>query len=345
MKHFLGVLVGLLLSVVLSGCGSEETVLTASEAMARFKELSPKEGADFYVENHSKYTFLDTLYRDSVMPAVMQCNYFDMDSVYQALKGTAFVGKIAPIRKASRDSLLIQIKKELDADLLRQRDVYTRYYMPSLEMSIDSMLDEDVGEIMSKYAGGFMNFRKLAFLFGRDRNDFKEMFWDKFDTLKYQNKIKEYVQTFYNSVKDKQNAYCHDLTGENFNSNMKIRIPYFTIGLSQSTLSHVKKYTSEQVDEMLNEAIKDYAVPLALGVVSGGLSTVYDVGSTAYDVNEIVKDVKNAKIDDDEMMKYICAHDLAYQIKNFYIAQWTSQVFDELKRSNSELYNYILKKL
>lgn len=345
MKHFLGVLAGLLLSVVLSGCGSEETVLTVSEAMARFKELSPKEGADFYVENHRQYTFLDTLYRDSVMPAVMQCNYFDLDSVYQALKGTAFVGEIAPIRKASRDSLLIQIKKELDADLLRQRDVYTKCYMPSLEMSIDSMLDEDVGEIMSKYAGGFMNFRKLAFLFGRDRNDFKEMFWDKFDTLKYQNKIKEYVQTFYNSVKDKQNAYCHDLTGEDFNSNMKIRVPYFTIGLSQSTLSHVKEYTSEQVDEMLNEAIKDYAVPLALGVVSGGLSTLYDVGSTAYDVNEIVKDVKNAKIDDDEMVKYICAHDLAYQIKNFYIDQWTSQVFDELKRSNSELYNYILKKL
>ena len=86
--------------------------------------------------------------------------------------------------------------------------------------------------------------------------------------------------------------------------------------------------------------------PSFLGsVIFDGLSTVYDVGSTAYDVNEIVKDVKNAKIDDDEMMKYICAHDLAYQIKNFYIAQWTSQVFDELKRSNSELYNYILNKI
>lgn len=51
------------------------------------------------------------------------------------------------------------------------------------------------------------------------------------------------------------------------------------------------------------------------------------------------------KIDDDEMVKYICSHDLSYQIKNFYLGLWTSQVYKEVDRSNKELFNYIQKNL
>lgn len=346
MKHIIHIFLAIVLAVSLAACsGTDEVALTADGAMSRFKELSPREGAEFYMANRGEFTFLDTLYRDSVMPAVMQCNYFDLDSVYRALGVASLKAEIEPVRNVRRDSLIGQVKVELGQNTLRQMDVYTKYYLPSLEMSIDSMLDEDVGKIMSKYAGGFMNFRKLAFLFGRDRNDFKEMFWDKFDTLRYQNKIAEYVHTFYNSVKEEQDSYCKDMTGQDFDCEMKITVPYFTIGLSQSTLSHVKKYTSKQADEMINEAIKDYAVPIVLGAVSGGLSNIYDVGSAAYDVNEIIKDMKSTKIDDDEMVKYICAHDLAYQIRNYYIDKWTSQVMDELKRSNGELYHFIQKNL
>lgn len=58
--------------------------------MTKFKEYTPKEGAEYYMDNRDDYSFLDTLYQDSIMPAVLSCNYFDMDSVAYVLKGTTF---------------------------------------------------------------------------------------------------------------------------------------------------------------------------------------------------------------------------------------------------------------
>lgn len=338
---FLGIIA---ITALFAGCGSDEP-LTSATAMNKFKELSPREGAEFYMQNREEYTFLDTLYKDSVMPAVLQCNFFDLDSVRDVLKGTSFKSSIDPVYSGKREEVIQKVNYELGANTKKQMEIYRKYYLPCLEMSIDSMLDEDVDKVMSKYAGGFLNFRKLAFLFGRGRNDFKEIFWENFDTLRYMGKMEEYVRTFYNTVQEEQNAYCKDLTGKSFDHNIPIYVPRFYIGLSRSTLSYVKKYTKQQTEEMVTEAIKDYAVPLVADLASGGLGTVYDIGNTAYDVNNLVKEVKEAKIDDDEMVKYICSHDLSYQIRNFYIDKWTQQVDYELRKSNEELFKYIQKNL
>lgn len=335
----------ILFALLLACSGTEERILSKVDAMAKFKELSPREGAEFYLENRSRYAFMDSLYRDSVMPAISQCNFFDLDSVRDVLSETNFVAIIEPLYQKRRKEVVSLVKLELEKNALKQIEIYDKHYLPSLEMSIDSMLDDDVERIMSKYAGGFLNYRKLAFLFGRGRKDFKEMFWEKFDTLRYQGKMNEYINSFFISVKGQQDAYCMDLTGLEFKDTMKVETPSLIIGLSQSTLSHVSKYTSQQSSEIIGEAVKDYAVPLLLGAVSGGVANLYDVGSTAYDINKIVNEVKNAKIDDDEMVKFICSHDLAYQIKNYYIGKWTSQVHNEINRSNEKLYRFILKNL
>ena len=343
LRRLLYILIIVLPFFVIS-CSSEK-MLTKPEAMERFRDLSPKEGADYYLENHEQYSFLDTLYQDSIMPAVLQCNYFDLDSVRDVLSDTPFKAYIDPVYHQRRELLLQQVEKEVEFNAIKQKKVFDKFYLPYLEMSIDSMIDEDVDKVMSKYAGGFLNFRKLAFFFGRGRNDFKQMFWEKFDTVRYQNKIREYIYSFYDSVKVQQDEYCNSMTGSMFKCRMRVVTPPFRIGLTGSTLSYVKHYTSKQTSEMVGEAIKDYAVPLLLDVASGGAALVYDIGNTAYDVNSMVKEIKNMKIDDDEMVKYICSHDLSYQIKNFYLGLWTSQVYKEVDRSNKELFNYIQKNL
>ncbi len=345
MKHlwyFLGIVI---FTTMLASCGADEVALSEVDAMSKFRELSPKKGAEFYMQNREQYTFLDTLYQDSIMPAVLQCNYFDLDSVRNVLKSTPFNADIEPVCETRREEVVKKIKNELEFNTSKQMEVYKKYFLPYLEMSIDSMLDEDVDKIMDNYAGGILNFRKLHFLFGRGRNDFKDMFWEKFDTLKYQRQIKDYVESFYASVQEQQNGYSKDLTGMPFKYDLKIVTPRISIGLSQSTLEHVSKYTSQQTKEIVGEAIKDYAVPLALAVASGGASVVYDIGNTAYDAKELIDDIKEAKVDEDDMVKYICSHDLSYQIKTYYLDKWTSQVYEQVKKSNESLYNHILKEL
>lgn len=336
--------IGFLFCMIFVSCSSEE-ILTRQSAMTTFKQLSPREGAEFYMQNKEEYKFMDSLYRDSIMPAVLQCNYFDLDSVYDILKESPYVTDIEPVHQEKKNELIKRLKIEIEENSNRQKDVFGKCYLPAMEMSIDSMLDVDVEEIMNKYAGGFMNFRKLAFLFGRNRDDFKKIFWENFDTTKYQNQIKIYIETFYSALIQQQSNYSKDLTGKEFSYNANVCVPSFTIGLSQSTLSYVKKYTNQQSDEIIGEAIKDYAVPMVVGAFSGGLSTIYDISSTAYDVKGIVDDIKKAKIDDDEMLKYVCSYDLSYQIKNYYIDKWISQVYKQIDFSNDKLYNHIVTNL
>ena len=333
----------IVISSCIISCGPLE--LSREDALSKLQELSPIDGATFYVENRENNPVLDTLYSDCVIPALTECDYFSIRDLTRILNSTPVYESVASIKDEKAKDIQSEIELELDSICLAEHEMFDKHYMSSLEMGIDSLLEVDVEKIMDDYAGGIFNIKKLTFLLGRDCNDFKEKFWNKFDTTKYQNYIKDFVESYCALIDEKQNNYCNDLIGESFHSERNIVVPNFTIGLSQSTLAHVSNYTQKQKDEIYTEAIKDYAVPLALGAVSGGASSLYDLGNTAYDITTIVEEVKNAKIDDDEMVKYVCQHDLAYQIRNFYLVHWTKQIHEYIDKSNNALKQYIIENL
>lgn len=59
----------------LSSCSlnssSEEPYLTPEIAINQLAELSPTEGAQFFVNNREQYPFLDTLYVDNIVPILL----------------------------------------------------------------------------------------------------------------------------------------------------------------------------------------------------------------------------------------------------------------------------------
>lgn len=108
--HFI-ICINLFLSIILCGCTTSE--LTPQDAMTQFKVLSPREGAEYYMENRENYSFMDSLYCDSIMPAVLHCNFFDIDSVKNVLQGTKFEEEIMPVYQNKRSELLENLDKEL----------------------------------------------------------------------------------------------------------------------------------------------------------------------------------------------------------------------------------------
>lgn len=113
-------------------------------------------------------------------------------------------------------------------------------------------------------------------------------------------------------------------------------------------MKHIKKYTTGQVDEIIQEAFKDYVAPLAIGAAIGGAGVVYklyDVGNDIYDVAITIKDIKEAKVDADDMVIYVCTHDLSYQIDNFYLKDCSKIAKKLIVNSNNQLYNAILNNL
>lgn len=212
-------------------------------------------------------------------------------------------------------------------------------------MDVDSMLEEDIKKIINDYAGGLFNWRKLAFFFGRNRDDFKDMFWDKFDVDKYTKHIEKHVKAYFDITLQQQNKYCQNIIGKSFNESMKIEYPEFIVGLSPRTLKHIQTYTHGETKEMTEETIRDWVAPAVLGAMSGGLSVIYDIGTFAYDIKVSVDDIKAQKLDNDDRLAYVCRNDVAFQIRNYYLDKWTAMVNKAIDNNNKKLYNKICSEL
>lgn len=89
-------------------CGSLE--LSREEALSRLQELSPEEGATFYVENRENNPVLDTLYSDCVVPALTECDYFSLRNIAKTLYGTPVHESIIAIK----DDKAKEIQSEIE---------------------------------------------------------------------------------------------------------------------------------------------------------------------------------------------------------------------------------------
>lgn len=312
-------------------------------------ELSAIEGAQYYVDNRENITFLDSLYAEDILPALEDCDYFELKRIKSITQNTPYNEVITEWCRDKRAECLELIEKEINENKEIEKEAFLSSIVPAIRLDIDENIEEDVDEVMSQYAGGLLNYRKLAFLFGRNRNDFKQMFWEKFDTLKYQEIINNHVKTYLDSLQVNQSAYSVSLTETEFSFQGVVNPPKFVIGLSQSTLRHVNKYTSGEKDEIMVDAVKDYVIPIALGMTTGPgaalIATTYDVATLAYDVKVTIDDIQSDEPSKDDVVKYICEHDLTYQIDNFYLNKWIERVLSYIDESNRQLYMEISKAL
>lgn len=149
-----------------------EENLTVEQAIDTFSDLSPSDGAHFYVNNRGQYPFLDTLYVSYVIPIVGECSFDTIKAVKNVVEKTPADSALLPSYSQERKKYLVQIDKEIKENAVLQKQAFVNCIIPAMQVEIDSLLEEDMDKVMDKYAGGFLNFRKLKFFFGTDSNDF-----------------------------------------------------------------------------------------------------------------------------------------------------------------------------
>ena len=131
-------------------CGQLE--LSREEALSRLQELSPEEGATFYVENRENNPVLDSLYSDCVIPALMECDYFSLRNLTRILYDTPVYGSVEVIKDEKAKEIQSEIELEVDSICLAEHEMFDKHYLASLEMGVDSLLEVDVEQIMDDYA-------------------------------------------------------------------------------------------------------------------------------------------------------------------------------------------------
>lgn len=338
----------------LSSCSlnssSEEPNLTPEIAINQLAELSPTEGAQFFVNNREQYPFLDTLYVDNIVPIVGQCSFDTINAVKKCVEKTPADDALSPYYNEIREDYLAGLNQEIKENAISQKKAFVDYIVPAMQVEIDSLLEVDMSEVMSKYSGGFMNWRKLKFWFGTGSDDFEKIWNENIDNDKYTECVAKYINTYLDSLAVQRNNYYNDIIENgDFESETRISQATMDLLLAKKCVREVKKFTEKEKDEMTTSFLKDWVAPTILGVFSGGVGTVvswaYDAGNFLYDVKVTLDDIKSQKLDSEEVIKYACMENIGFQIRQAYLKYYTERVFRNIDENSDKLYNIISENL
>lgn len=338
----------------LSSCSlnssSEEPYLTPEIAINQLAELSPTEGAQFFVNNREQYPCLDTLYVDNIVPIVGQCSFDTINAVKKCVEKTSADDALSPYYNETREDYLAGLNQEIKENAISQKKAFVDYIVPAMQVEIDSLLEVDMSEVMSKYSGGFMNWRKLKFWFGTGSDDFEKIWNENIDNDKYTECVAKYINTYLDSLAVQRNNYYNDIIENgDFESETRISQATMDLLLAKKCVREVKKFTEKEKDEMTTSFLKDWVAPTILGAFSGGVGTVvswaYDAGNFLYDVKVTLDDIKSQKLDSEEVIKYACMENIGFQIRQAYLKYYTERVFRNIDENSDKLYNIISENL
>lgn len=329
---------------------SEEPYLTPEIAINQLAELSPTEGAQFFVNNREQYPFLDTLYVDNIVPIVGQCSFDTINAVKKCVEKTPADDALSPYYNETREDYLAGLNQEIKENAISQKKAFVDYIVSAMQVEIDSLLEVDMSEVMSKYSGGFMNWRKLKFWFGTGSDDFEKIWNENIDNDKYTECVAKYINTYLDSLAVQRNNYYNDIIENgDFESETRISQATMDLLLAKKCVREVKKFTEKEKDEMTTSFLKDWVAPTILGAFSGGVGTVvswaYDAGNFLYDVKVTLDDIKSQKLDSEEVIKYACMENIGFQIRQAYLKYYTERVFRNIDENSDKLYNIISENL
>ena len=333
-----------------SSSSTEDIELTPEKAIGKLADLSPTEGAQFFVDNRAQYSFLDTLYTDNIVPIIGQCSFDTIKAVKEVIEDTPANVALFPLYNNARNAYLESLHQEIRNNANSQKKAFVDYMIPAMQVEIDSLLEVDMGEVMSKYSGGFMNWRKLKFFFGTGSDDFEKIWNENIDNDKYTECVAKYIDTYLDSLSVQRDNYYNDIVGKGeFESESRISQATMDLLLAKKCVREVKKFTEKEKAEMTTSFLKDWVTPTILGAFTGGVgaavSWAYDAGNLLYDVKVTIDDIKSQKLDSDEVVKYACMENIGFQIRQAYLKYYTERVFKNIDENSDKLYNSISENL
>lgn len=338
----LSLLLIVLLTISCDNHKKDNDILTQQDAMSFFINNSPERGAIFYNKNRKKYPFLDKLYRDSIYPAITNCNYYELKNIYYTLKDTQFEKDIKILMVNSKGTLLKSISEELNQNMLLEQKIFKEEYMPIIEIGLDSIIHNDIEKIINEYAGGFLNHKKLYFFIGKNSEDFKELWRKNIVYSRYLNYIQVMTTNYLNIISSNKREYLNNVTGRNITQKFELQIQPETINISENIVNYVKEFTHSEKMEMMKDAIKDWIAPMAIGLLTGGTgAALYEMGITGYDIKVTIDDIKKQKLDSNDALMYMCEDDIHTQIKDKCLDSYTKQVMNKIQDINQQTYKLI----
>ncbi|WP_270213193.1 hypothetical protein, partial [Phocaeicola coprocola] len=238
---------------------------------------------------------------------------------------------ITPIYQKAKDDKY----KDIVTDLDNYREEYIHLLndsiLPLLIIEADSVVENSINNIFNDYAGGFMNYKKIGFFFGRDSEDFIQCWNNESESFyeRYKELNDSYIKSYLSTIDTIRESYFKEWIPY-FDSNISRYNELFNykFEVSEKQLSYVTQYTNKETDEMIYDTAVDFIIDagtIAAGSIIGGPVGAFltSTGGLAIGVGTGVYQSLNEinQLDSDEKFKYTCTEFTLEDLEQYYIKQ------------------------
>ena len=331
--------------------------ITLENAIDSLYQSTAEESAIFYNKYYVDNPYLTKLYTDSIIiPYYIDLDVYELKSIYNILHKTPISKIVAKYYGIAKESEI----REIAAELNQQRDLHvtllTDSLLPLLLIEADGVIEKTVNDVFEDFAGGFLNYKKLGFFFGKDAEDFTESWNEQIETFKANYSIisNEYFNSYLAFIANLRNEYFRvwmpkynsEIVNE-YNSLFSYELP-----VTSEHLEYVNQYRDSETSAMISEAITDLIVDASIitvgtllgGPIGGFLSSTGGAFATSVGIGvmQSMEEVKN--LSSDQKFVYTCTEYTLENMERFYLEQ--AETFKKhLIKEDNELINKIRKAL
>lgn len=324
----------------------ERKLFEISQTLQKMNEMTGEDCVFFYVNNRYRCDYLDSLFEENIVPKLLCGTFYDIKEIRNKVANTPVSEYFEEQYQVLKNELLMDIANEIDERGEIQKEAFVNEIIPILELEIDSLFANDFKNVLEDYSGGFLNYKKLGFWFGRDSETFGKKWRESVDNKKYNKINQEYFDMFIQNINEWNKKYYYDIIDKPYYHTIDFQLPMYRLYLPQSILTYVDEYTNKESKSMAVSGIKDFLIPVVLGAISAGtLALVYDGLNFGYDVAEIYDEIKNAKLGEEELLEYKSENILNNSYKDKYLSQCIDAVFNMIDNESEYLYNRIENEL
>lgn len=342
MKHFnLFIFFFLLIIWGFVGCKEKPKVYTKSEALSIMKGKAPVEAAQFYIFNKEKNPYLDSLYIYTFVPELVNHPMSVVKQVYQVVKKSRSAKYVECLYDELKDLYLVEVYDEIDSLKNEHIRIFQEDVLPMVDLAIDSLVNEDLVNVVEDFSGGVLNIKKIGFFFGRGNEKFKEKWEKHIEPEKYQKLLNDMVSDFMNNLISFEKDYYKSATNNDVNIFFQVPSATLKLNYTNNVGKAVEVYTANETKEMTWGLLKDWVAPAAISAFSGGIATLYEIGNFVNDMKVTYDDVKALKTTSEDILIFNCASEIEDQIINNFIQKVDIEMTKQIIGTYQFLYERI----
>ncbi len=298
-----------------------------------FLQRDPINCARYYANVRRDSVNADEVFIEEIIPMLADCDYSEIITIYDILRGTPAMDYMTPVYLLARDNYIVEMVENFDEYAKFTKAQFSNDVIPIIQQEVNDSIAVDFERVLEDYCGvgGF----KII----NDADDLVKS-WRKFVGNQYTAMINRLTTEYTDNTTEFYNDYLN-MVGINYNN--KFNTNDFKLIAPQEVIA---SYTEKQNKEMLKDIAIDGGLTLLSIVTAGGaapLQIAIKIADGAYTGYQIYSEFTNEEPTEEEKLYLAIAQMVSVQVEDYLSRKYNNFIDTENKFVQEKILNRMIQ--